>query len=279
MIHFEKTLHLPPECRAGWNSLRQELANHDRLAIAYSGGVDSTFLVWFADRVMAKDVLAVMLVSPLASQRELIEARQTAHSVGFRLEELDLSETVDSDVAANPRTRCYSCKKSMFTHLLALCHRLGYPTVMDGTNADDLQQYRPGILALQELGVISPLARAGLTKAAIREISRLGGLPTWNKPSQACLATRVPYGVAITRELLARIERAEVFLMDLGCRQVRVRIHDQLARIELAPEDFPLLLDPAIRIKVIEHFHKIGFLHVTLDLGGYRSGSADVELK
>ena len=268
---------IPPEYQSQWEGLSRELMGHDHLAIAYSGGVDSTFLTWFAITVMAKDVLAVMVVSPLVCAEEAVAARRTAQQLGFTVRELYLDVTADSDISSNTRTRCYSCKRLMLAHMTELAGALGYATVMDGTNAEDLQQYRPGIRALQEFGVISPLARAGLEKAAIRTLSRLCGLPTWNKPSQACLATRIPYGVMVTRELLRRIEQAEAYLRDLGCGQVRVRVHDWLARIELGPEDFALLLEPATRKLTLQQFRKLGFLHVTLDLAGYRSGSADLD--
>jgi uncharacterized protein len=269
-------LQVPQEYQPGWENLTRELSGYARLAIAYSGGVDSTFLVWFAKTVLKKDALAILVVSPLVASRELAWARQTAQELGFVVEEVDLDVTVNSDVVANTRTRCYSCKKAMLGRMFALAHRLGYPTLMDGTNAEDVHEYRPGIQALQDFGVISPLARAGLSKTAIRELSRLGGLPTWNKPSQACLATRIPYGVTVTRELLGRIEQAEAYLLDLGCRQVRVRVHDRLARIELDPEDFSLLFDSAKRMRTVQYFCQLGFLQVSLDLAGYCSGNADV---
>jgi uncharacterized protein len=268
---------IPPEYQSQWESLSRELSSYDRLAIAYSGGVDSTFLTWFAKTVTAKEVLAVMVVSPLVCAEEPVAARRTAQQLGFTVRELCLDVTADSEVSANARTRCYSCKRLMLAHMTELARRLGYATLMDGTNAEDLRQYRPGIRALQEFGVISPLARAGLEKAAIRTLSRLCGLPTWNKPSQACLATRIPYGVMVTRELLRRIEEAEAYLRGLGCGQVRVRVHEQLARIELSPEDFPLLFGPATRKLMLQRFRELGFLHVTLDLAGYRSGSADLD--
>jgi pyridinium-3,5-biscarboxylic acid mononucleotide sulfurtransferase len=270
-------LSILPEYQSRWRSLSRELSGYDHVAIAYSGGVDSTFLVWFAKTVVAKDVLALMVVSPLVCAEESAAARRTAQQLGFTVRELHLDVIADSDITSNTRTRCYSCKRLMLTHMTELARRLGYATLMDGTNAEDPHQYRPGLRALQEFGVISPLARAGLDKAAIRTLSRLCGLPTWNKPSQACLATRIPYGVMVTRELLRRIEEAEAYLTDLGCGQVRVRVHDRLARIELDPADFPLLLDPAVRRQTLQHFRELGFLHVALDLAGYRSGSADLD--
>jgi uncharacterized protein len=268
---------IPPEYQSQWESLSRELSSYDRLAIAYSGGVDSTFLTWFAETVTAKKVLAIMVVSPLVCAEEPVAARRTAQQLGFTVRELYLDVTADSEVCSNTRTRCYSCKRLMLAHMTELARGLGYATLMDGTNAEDLRQYRPGIRALEEFGVISPLARAGLEKAAIRTLSRLCGLPTWNKPSQACLATRIPYGVMVTRELLRRIEEAEAYLRGLGCGQVRVRVHEQLARIELSPEDFPLLLEPTTRKLMLQQFRKLGYLHVTLDLAGYRSGSADLD--
>ncbi len=270
-------MRVPPARRVEWQALSRELTPFDRMAMAYSGGVDSTFLLWFAAKVLRKKILPILVVSPMVSGRECAAARETARQLGFVLEELSVDVLSNTEVAGNPRNRCYVCKRAMFVAMMDLTQRQGYSVILDGTNVDDLSQYRPGLLALQELGVLSPLASSRMTKTAIRELSRLAGLPTWNKPSQACLATRVPYGVGLSGELLGRIERAEAYLLDLGCTQVRVRVHDQVARIELNPEDFPLLVEPASRRQVVEHFNQLGFIQVSLDLAGYRSGSIDID--
>ncbi len=269
---------IPRALQPQWQALSLELAPYDRMAIAFSGGVDSTFLVWFATKVLLKNVLPVLMVTPLASGRECQEARETARQLELTLEELKVDVLIHDDVAGNSRNRCYACKRAMVSALSDFAKNRGYSVVLDGTNADDLSEYRPGRRAAHELGVLSPLILAGFSKPIIRELSRLVGLPNWNKPSQACLATRVPYGCGLTRELLERIERAEAFLLELGCTQVRVRVHDLMARIELYPEDFPLMFEPGIRQRLVEYFNELGFAQVSLDLAGYRSGSADVDL-
>jgi pyridinium-3,5-biscarboxylic acid mononucleotide sulfurtransferase len=277
MSDFLDHMRVPQARQDQWQALSCELAPLDRMAIAYSGGVDSTFLLWFVAKVLRKKILPILVVSPMVSGSECAAARVTARQLGFKLEELSVDVLSITEVAGNARNRCYVCKRAMLEAMMALTQRLGYSVVLDGTNVDDLSQHRPGLLALQELGVLSPLASSRLTKTAIRELSRLAGLPTWNKPSQACLATRVPYGVSLSGELLGRIERAEAYLSDLGCTQVRVRVHDKLARIELNPEDFPLLVEPVNRRQVVEHFNQLGFIQVSLDLAGYRSGSIDAD--
>jgi pyridinium-3,5-biscarboxylic acid mononucleotide sulfurtransferase len=259
-----------------WQALSHELAPYDRMAIAFSGGADSTFLAWFATKALLKDVLSVLILNPLASDRENQAARDTAGQLGLVYTELKVNVLIHDDVANNSRNRCYACKHAMVSALSGFAKLRGYHLVFDGTNADDLSEYRPGRRAAHELGVISPLARAGISKATIRELGRLVGLPNWNKPSQACLATRVPYGCGLTSELLERIERAEAYLLDLGCTQVRVRTHDRMARIELSPEEFRKLFEPAVRRRLVEYFNELGFIQVSLDLAGYRSGSADV---
>jgi pyridinium-3,5-biscarboxylic acid mononucleotide sulfurtransferase len=253
----------------------QLLAGCGRLAIAYSGGVDSTFLAWLAVNHLEGEPLVMLGVSPLVSARERVEALRVAQQLGFAVAELHLDLFAEDEVLANPPNRCYVCKKRLFAEMLRKAQGLGYPRLVDGTNADDLQQHRPGLRALQELAILSPLALASLAKAEVRELSRLAGLPTWNKPSQACLATRIPYGVRITRELLARIELAEEVLVKLGCAQVRVRVHDQLARIEVSPEDFPRLLEANRRRQILARFRELGFARVCLDLAGYTSGTMD----
>jgi len=259
-----------------WQSLSLELAPYDRMTIAFSGGVDSTFLAWFAAKALLKDVLLVLILNPLVSDRENQEAWNTARQLDLPYEELKVDVLIHEDVANNSRNRCYACKHAMVSALSEFSKVLKYHPVLDGTNADDLSAYRPGRRAAHELGVISPLARAGLSKAEIREFSHLVGLPNWNKPSQSCLATRVPYGCRLTGELLERIERAEAFLLHLGYSLVRVRIHDRNARIELSPDEFHKVFEPAARHQLLEYFTELGFIHVSLDLAGYRSGSADV---
>jgi pyridinium-3,5-biscarboxylic acid mononucleotide sulfurtransferase len=271
-----KPIPIPHALQAKWLRLNQLLAEFDRLAIAYSGGVDSTFLVWLVAMHLGRQALVMLAVSPLVSAREREEAQRLAQQLGFAVEEIQVDLPSDDSIWANPPNRCYGCKKRLFSELLRRAQELNYPRLVDGTNADDLQTYRPGLQALRELNVMSPLALAGLTKAEIRELSRLVGLSTWNKPSMACLATRIPYGTRITGDLLARIEQAEGFILSLGCSQVRVRVHGQLARIEVHPEDFPRLLEANRRDQILERFRQLGFVCVSLDLAGYSSGSMDL---
>jgi uncharacterized protein len=179
----------------------------------------------------------------------------------------------------NPPDRCYHCKKSLYQKLGDMAGEHGIDVVLDGSNEDDLGDHRPGLRALKDLGISSPLMEAGLTKADIRALSKLADLPTWNKPSRACLASRFPYGSRITEEKLERVGRAEEFLLDRGCRQVRVRDHFPIARIEVEPDDIPIVLDDSFRQEIVDEFQQLGYLYVTLDLKGFRSGSMNAMLK
>jgi uncharacterized protein len=272
---MKDALSIPASLHHKWLRLILSLETCDQLAIAYSGGVDSTLLVWVAQHHLGKEALALLAVSPLLSARELAAARRVAEQLRFRLDEIPVDVWRHKTVWTNSPTRCYACKKTLLSAMLERSRAVGRPRLADGTNADDLRQYRPGLQALRELDVLSPLAMAGFTKAEIRELSRLAELPNWNKPSQSCLATRIPCGVVLSPELLSRIEQAEEYLWNLGCVQVRVRSHEDLARIEVSTEDFPLLLAPGRRLRTLEHFRHLGFRRVTLDLAGYCSGSMD----
>lgn len=267
---------LEKKCKA----LEEVLSPHDPVALAYSGGVDSSFLAWFIRTVMQKELFAFFVKSPFISSREYENVLRVAGEIGLELHEIELDILGLDPVAKNPVERCYFCKKQVMTSILKRAGELKCSVLVDGTNAGDSKAYRPGQRALRELGVLSPLALSGLEKTQIRELSRLAGLSTWNKPSQSCLATRIPYGTALTLEILSRIERAEAFLCDLGFNQVRVRVHgEELARIEVSPEDFSFFLRNVARSRIIDFFQKLGFIHVTLDLAGFRSGSWDEHLK
>ena len=244
------------------------------LAIAYSGGVDSTFLAWFAKEKLQRPVSLFFANSPLIPQRERTDALQTAQRLGLKIEEIDINPLDSVALRNNPTDRCYYCKKEVFSRILDRAEQACIKVIADGSHAGDVG-YRPGKRALLELGVFSPLALAGLDKEDIRVLSREAGIPNWDKPSQSCLATRVPYGAHLTTELLARIEKAEDYLIELGCAQVRVRIHGDLARIEAAPTDFPILIASDAREEVINRLGTLGFARVTLDLAGFRSGSWD----
>jgi pyridinium-3,5-biscarboxylic acid mononucleotide sulfurtransferase len=243
-----------------------------RVAVAFSGGVDSSFLLRAAvDCLGAPNVLAVTVASPVHPSWEREEAESLGRSLGVEHLIVESNELEIDEFAANPPERCYICKFGRFTELTRLARVHGFSTVLDGSNADDVNDYRPGQRAADELGVSSPLREAGLSKADVRSLSRLLGLPTWDRPSRACLASRFPYGERITREGLRQVDEAESFLLQMGVRQLRVRHHGDLARIELAPEDFGVAMSQ--REKLVTRLKELGFTYITLDLAGFRSGS------
>jgi len=242
--------------------------------VACSGGVDSSLLAALAVRALGKGrVRCVLLDSPLVPRREVEEAKETAAELGLPLEVVAFPILEDDAFRANRSDRCYTCKKASSRLLKEVARREGIDTVADGTHASDLGTYRPGLAASDEEGICHPLAEAGVTKQDIRRIARECDLPFWNKPSAACLATRIPYGDEVTKEVLGRIEAAEDLLHDRGFRQVRVRVHGDVARIEVPPEELERLF--AVRDEVTAPLRRIGFTYVALDLAGYRSGSMD----
>ena len=263
---------LDKKCEA----LQKVLSPHDSVALAYSGGVDSSFLAWFIRHVLKKELSAFFVLSPFVSRREHNNALRVAEEIGLKPEEIALDVLRVDRVRENSVERCYFCKKEIMTHIGKRARELKCSALVDGTNAGDSKGYRPGHRALGELGVLSPLALAGLEKAQIRELSRLAGLSTWNKPSQSCLATRIPYATPLTPEALSRVEKAEAFLWDLGCEQVRVRVHGgDLARIEVNPEAFAMLFRDDNRSRILRFCRQVGFAHVSLDLAGFHSGCWD----
>jgi uncharacterized protein len=244
------------------------------LVIAFSGGVDSTFLLKTAADVLGADkVLAVTARSATYPTSELEEARRTATAFGVPHEEIDSDELQIEQFAQNPPNRCYYCKKELFSKLLDVAQRKGYHAVADGTNADDAHDHRPGRKAAAELGIHSPLLEAGLTKDDIRTLSREIGLTTWDKGSFACLASRFPYGNSITEEKLRQVGQAEEVLREAGFRQFRVRHHGTVARIEVAPEEMARFHDEQFAARIVREVKKAGYAYVTLDLEGYRTGS------
>lgn len=243
------------------------------LAVAFSGGVDSTYLLHEAVKAGKEKVTALIMKTPSVPERELDEAVAFCKSRGISFFVLPADPFSAAGFRENGRDRCYICKHFLFSALLEKAKEEGIPFVADGTNADDRKEFRPGLRALKELDIRSPLAEAGLTKKEIRELSEKEGLPTWNKPSFSCLATRFPYGEELTVEKLKRTEAAENLLAELGFTQRRVRVHGNLARIEVLPAEIPLLLER--RDMISSRLEELGFLYTTVDLKGFRSGSMD----
>ena len=244
----------------------------ERALIAYSGGIDSTLVAKIAYDVLGDQSLAVTAVSPSLLPEDLEYARIQAAEIGIQHQEIQTQEMANSNYTSNPVNRCYFCKSELHDTLKPLAQSWGYPYIIDGVNSDDLRDYRPGIKAAKERGVRSPLAELGISKTEVREISKYLGLKAWDKPAQPCLSSRFPYGEEITISKLQRVGRAEVYLRKLGWKNLRVRSEGDTARIELSPEeikDFVLIIELP---KLVQTFQEFGFIYVTLDLEGYRSG-------
>ncbi|MDR2468179.1 MAG: ATP-dependent sacrificial sulfur transferase LarE [Spirochaetaceae bacterium] len=260
-----------------YDKLLTLISAQGKAAVAFSGGVDSSFLCHCAVTALGRgNSAAITVVSPMLPRSELEAARSVAALTGIKhilIEE----DSIDEQVAANPKERCYYCKKLEFASILDAAYREGIGTVLDGSNVDDLNDYRPGLKALEELKIISPLREAGLTKAEIRELSREFQLPTWNKPAFACLASRFPYGERLDREKLNRVERAEDHLRGHGFHQFRVRSHGTIARIEVAPEERLRFFNESLLDAVSQELKSLGFVFVALELEGYTMGSLNRE--
>jgi pyridinium-3,5-biscarboxylic acid mononucleotide sulfurtransferase len=263
--------------RIKYQNLRKIIAGHGPLLVAYSGGVDSTLLAAVARDVLGEKTRCVLLDSPVVPRAAVAHAQSVARELGLGLEIIMVPLMEDEEFRKNPVDRCYYCKKISAGYLRKQAAESGLACIADGINLSDMEEHRPGLRASDEEGIVHPFIEAGITKEEIRTIARKLGLPVWQKPSAACLASRVPYGDEIAVEKLKMIEDAEAYLDGLGIGQLRVRLHRDLARIEVHKEDMGKILEQ--QSAVVRHFRSLGFAYVTLDLEGYRSGSMDEVLK
>ena len=269
------TADVPTDPTTQIDALSSAIRTKDSVLVAFSGGVDSSLVAALAHRALGERALAVTAVSETLADHERHEAEAVAEEIGIPHRTIHYSELSDDNFSDNPDNRCYFCQNMRMGHLRNLADDLGYAVVASGTNASDAGEHRPGLQAMDEREVYQPLLEHGVDKTGVRTIARALGLSVWDKPSMACLASRIPYGLRVTDERLAMIERAEAVIQGFGVRQARVRHHDGLARIEVAPDELANVLDATTLADIADHLKGIGFDFVTLDLEGYRSGRLD----
>jgi len=275
-IHIAEQTQLSAEERE--LSLLKQLAEFPSVIVALSGGVDSAYLAWAAHRAIGERALSVTALSPSYSAHDRAVVEEFVRQLGARHAFIETHEMENPKYRANASDRCYFCKDELFTVLDVMAQERGFAVVAYGVNADDTLDFRPGHRAASEHRVLAPLLDAGLHKTEIRLLSQRAGLPTWDRPASACLASRLPYGTEVTPERLALVERAEAALRELGFRQFRVRLHDKLARIEIAPDEMPRAMSPEMAASISSRLKTAGFTYVALDLEGYRQGSLNESL-
>jgi uncharacterized protein len=283
MMTMDKEIHdrensIPEEAKQKLDELKTVLHDMGSALIAFSGGVDSTFLVKVAQEVLEDHIFAVIASSESYPKKETQGAIALAKELNIPHMVIQTRELDNPNFSNNPPDRCYHCKSELFSRLKEIAAEKGLAFVLDGSNFDDLGDYRPGLQACEELGIRSPLKEVGLGKEEIRILSRQMNLPTWNKPSLACLASRFPYNSEINKSNLEQVAKAEEYLWSMGFSQVRVRHHGEVARVEVDPEGVQRLLEPTFRAKIVENLKKLGYSYVTLDLAGYRTGSMNEPL-